>query len=114
MLGQAGDLRRFHFQLLPLRYASPRMEQTYVITDRSVAYLDGYFFHEPKPIPEADAATFEQIERWFARDKNRVYFLHSVVEGGDPASFTVLGGYSNNYWAKDRIRAYHFAPSKAA
>lgn len=85
----------------------------YVIKDGTVAYLDDYFFQKPKQIPQADAATFEQIERWFARDKDRVYFLHNVVEGADAGTFTVLGGY-NDFWAKDRIRAYHFVPSKAA
>jgi hypothetical protein len=89
------------------------MNQHYVIKDKNVAYLDNYYFDKPKPIPQADAATFQQIERWFARDKDRVYFLHNVVEDADPASFSVLGGY-NDHWAKDRIRAYHFAPSKAA
>jgi hypothetical protein len=90
------------------------MEQKYIIKDGNVAYLDDYFFKEPKPIPEAHAATFEQIDRWFARDKDRVYLLHNVVEGADPGTFTVLGGYSITYWAKDRARAYHFEPSKAA
>lgn len=89
------------------------MKQKYIIKDDYVAYLDGYFFHDPKPIPVADAATFEQIGHWFARDKDRVYFLHNVVEGADPATFTVLGGY-NDFWAKDCIRAYHFWPSMAA
>jgi hypothetical protein len=89
------------------------MEQEYVIKDENVAYLDDYYFEEPKPMPEAHAATFEQIHRWFARDKDRVYFLHNVVEGADPGTFTVLGGYSNT-WTKDRARAYHFEPSKAA
>ena len=89
------------------------MKQKYVIKDDNVAYLDGIFFHKSKPIPEADAATFEPIGHWFARDKHRVYFLHNVVEGADPTTFAVLGGYSD-FWAKDRIRAYHFWPSKAA
>jgi hypothetical protein len=87
------------------------MEQKYVIKDENVAYLDDYVFKEPKSIPEAHAATFEQIDNWFARDKDRVYFLHNVVEGADLGTFTVLGGYSITYWAKDRARAYHFEPS---
>jgi hypothetical protein len=90
------------------------MEQKYVIKGTSVAYFDDYYFKEPKPIPEADAATFAQIGRWFAHDERHVYFLHNIVDGADPATFTVLGGYSNDHWAKDSVRAYHFAPSKAA
>jgi hypothetical protein len=89
------------------------MKQKYVIKDENVAYLDGYYFEKPKPIPEANSATFEQISDWFGRDKEHVYFLYNIVESADPATFTVLGGY-NDYWAKDRTRAYHFAPSKAA
>jgi DKNYY family len=91
------------------------MHRKYIITNENVAYTHCYWFKkEPMPIPEADAATFEQIGDWFARDKNNVYFLYNVVAGADPATFCVLGGYAGNHWAKDRLRAYHFEPSKAA
>jgi len=85
----------------------------YTVDKDRVFYFDDYFFSKPLPMPLADAASFEEIGPWFAKDHRHVYFLHNVVEGADPASFTYLGGY-NDQWAKDRARAYHFQPTKAA
>ena len=65
-------------------------------------------------MPEAHAATFEQIHRWFARDKDRVYFLHNVVEGADPGTFTVLGWVFQQPGRKTVLAPHHFEPSKAA
>jgi hypothetical protein len=85
----------------------------YVIDGDRVSYLDNYFFNKPQAMPGADAASFQSIGDWFAKDRRHVYFLHRVVEGADPESFAVLGGY-NAHWAKDETRAYYFSPSKAA
>jgi DKNYY family len=85
----------------------------YVIDGDRVSYFDDYYFAKPQPMPEADAASFEAIGDWFAKDRRHVYFLYRVVEGADPQSFVYLGGY-NAQWAKDRARAYYFSPSKAA
>src|SRR5579871_5334521 len=85
----------------------------YIVHNDQVSYLDNYYFDEPKAMPGADAETFEQIGRWFGRDRHHVYFLHAIVEEADPISFVVLGGY-NDFWAKDREHAFHFRPSKSA
>jgi hypothetical protein len=44
-----------------------------------VSYLDNYYFNKPKSMPEVDAASFETIGDWFAKDRDHVYFLHRVV-----------------------------------
>src|SRR5271155_5529239 len=85
----------------------------YVIENARVSYVDNYFFHKPQPMAEADAATFESIGDWFAKDRRHVYFLYRVVEGADPQRFVYLGGY-NSQWAKDKNTAYYFWPSRAA
>jgi hypothetical protein len=85
----------------------------YVIDGSRVSYLDDYYFNKPQPMPEADAASFQSVGDWFAKDRRHVFFLYRVVEGADPDSFAVLGGY-NSHWAKDKARAYYFSPSKAA
>jgi hypothetical protein len=85
----------------------------YAIDGERVSFLDDYFFSKPQAMPEADAATFESVGDWFAKDRSHVYFLYRVVDGADPESFVYLGGY-NAQWAKDRARAYYFLPSKAA
>jgi hypothetical protein len=85
----------------------------YLIEGGRVAYFDDYYFRKPLPMPQADAASFEPVDRWFARDRNHVYFLYNIVEEAAPASFTVLGGY-NDFWAKDAGQAWYFCPSKAA
>ncbi len=38
-------------------------------------------------IPEADVATFEVFKKWYAKDKNYVYYEHNTVEGADPDTF---------------------------
>jgi hypothetical protein len=85
----------------------------YVIDGDRVGYLDGYYFNKLQPMPQADAASFQAIGDWFAKDRRYVYFLYRVVEGADPHSFVYLGGY-NAQWAKDKMSAYYFSPSKAA
>jgi hypothetical protein len=71
-------------------------------------------FKAPKPIPEAHAATFEQIDRWFARD--RIASIFSITLSREPTLGRSLCwvGIPSPYWAKDCARAYHFGPSKAA
>ncbi len=64
-------------------------------------------------MPDADADSFEELAMTGSRDGRHVYFLHNIVAEADPASFTYLGGY-NDQWAKDRTQAYHFVPTKAA
>jgi hypothetical protein len=85
----------------------------YTIEGDRVSYLDNYYFNKPCPMPQADAASFETIGDWFAKDRQNVYFLYRIVEGADPGTFVHLGGY-NSQWAKDRSSAYYFSPSKAA
>ena len=85
----------------------------YLIKNGSVFYFDDYYFQKPQLIPSADAASFKVISQWFGSDQAHVYFLHNVVIGVDPRSFTYLGGY-NCQWAKDRSFAYYFWPTKAA
>ena len=81
----------------------------YLIEGGRVAYFDDYYFRKPLPMPQADAASFEPVDRWFARDRNHVYFLYNIVEEAAPASFAVLGGY-NDFWAKDAGQAWYFCP----
>ena len=95
------------------RLAGAGTMSNYRIEGGRVAYFDDYYFRKPLPMPQADAASFEPVDRWFARDRNHVYFLYNIVEGAMPASFTVLGGY-NDFWAKDAGQAWYFCPSKAA
>jgi hypothetical protein len=85
----------------------------YRVENGRVFYFDDYYFAKPQPMPEADAATFEILDRWFAKDRSHVYFLHKIVPEADPATFAYLGGYDDQ-WAKDKDRAFHFVPSKAA
>lgn len=86
----------------------------YVIEGNRVFYCHDYFFKKPVLMPEADHSSFEVIDSWFAKDDRHVYFLYRVVDGADPARFIYLGGTAIDYWAKDRARAYHFTPTKAA
>jgi DKNYY family len=87
--------------------------KNYVISTGKVYFFDDYFFSKKLLMPDADPASFEALGDWFARDRRHVYFLHNIVAEADPGSFVCLGGY-NDHWAKDRIQAYHFVPTKAA
>jgi hypothetical protein len=84
----------------------------YLVEDGRIFYFEDCFFNKPQPISAADASSFEVIDKWFARDSRNVYFLYRPIDDADPVTFTYLGGY-NDYWAKDRARAY-FWPTKAA
>jgi hypothetical protein len=57
------------------------------------------------PIEDADATSFERLGRSeFARDRSRVYYRGSVLEGADAGSFEHLKG---SYW-RDANRVYYF------
>lgn len=38
-------------------------------------------------IPEADVATFKSLKKWYAKDKNHVYYENRIVEGADLVTF---------------------------
>lgn len=53
-------------------------------------------------LPNADLATFKPLKKWYAKDKNHVYYQEQQVPGADPATFEEndsLGG-------KDKYHIY--------
>jgi hypothetical protein len=49
----------------------------------------GHFYTSDTPTCDmADGATFKELGRGYSRDSRQVYYLSSVVEGADPASFS--------------------------
>ena len=75
---------------------------------------DGKVYYEPgkKEIPGVDLATFKKINTYFAKDKNRVYYLGKVIEGADSETFKFLGGYKTltevSGYSKDNKNVYYF------
>lgn len=72
-----------------------------------------HFYTSDTPTADvADGATFEELGRGYARDSRQVYFLSSVVEGADPASFStaevrgVAGANRGAPVVSDKNRAY--------
>lgn len=76
-------------------------------------------YKQDKPwITGLDYDTFRVISKWYARDKDRIYYIRtadSIVAACDPETFSVLSlppdapqGFYNSYeWAKDSECAYY-------
>lgn len=60
-------------------------------------------------IPEADVATFKSLKKWYAKDKNHVYYERNIVEGADPATFKEMengeGQDKNNTYQSGKLKA---------
>jgi hypothetical protein len=54
------------------------------------------------PIPDADLSTFAGIGKYYARDRNRVYFGNEVIPNANPATFEETGYLT----AKDKKQSY--------
>ena len=60
-----------------------------------VIYFNGYFSQDVDPI------TFEQLDGWYAKDKNNVYYYRPVsggmliikIDSADPKTFKILSGH---------------------
>jgi hypothetical protein len=65
---------------------------------------DGAFYFDA-PILGADASTLRTLGGPYAVDAQRVYWMGQVIDGADPASFTVLN--ANFECSADRGHAYH-------
>jgi hypothetical protein len=44
------------------------------------------------PMADVDIATFEVLDRFYAKDGRRVYFTNDVVQDADPETFVVYDG----------------------
>jgi hypothetical protein len=53
--------------------------------------------------PEADAPSFELLQRPYSKGKNRVFYFYDEIENADPNSFEIL----TNGYSKDRFNVYY-------
>jgi hypothetical protein len=79
--------------------------------DESIAMDRATVYYEGVPVPRADPATFQPLERSYAKDARRVYFLRRpapwVIDGADAASFAVtMYDPATKSEAKDKMGYY--------
>lgn len=55
------------------------------------------------PMAGVDLSTFVGLKRFYAKDKNQIYYEDRVVEGADVATFEE----TENHQAKDKSGTYH-------
>ena len=58
----------------------------------------GHVWYRGQEIPGADAASFERIDGYLAKDKKRYYFERTGFEVSDPASFRVFDEHYRTRW----------------
>ena len=66
-------------------------------------------------IPLADAKTFNALSTLYGVDCNNVFYRCDIIEGADPATFTVVefpidfwsSGYMQSFYYKDKTHVYH-------
>jgi hypothetical protein len=77
----------FHGPAKWVRKADPA---TFVsLDDGHFARDDQHVFCEFSTIAKADARTWEKLAGYYSRDARRVFYFSRVVEGADPATFTI-------------------------
>lgn len=74
----------------------------YHVRDGKVFYLEA-FPGKASEIDGADAASFETLDRTFARDRDRVYVDGRPLDGADPARFALL---DREGFARDDAHVY--------
>ena len=67
-----------------------------------------HVYKEGEILEFADPKTFESINEWYWKDKDKVFFLSvygnkCVIENADPKTFEVL----KNFWAADKNNVYY-------
>jgi len=68
----------------------------------NVYYIEGGYGDSPI-IETADHATFRPINSYYAKDKTRVYYGMTIIDGADPDTFVDFGTYG---YSKDKNHVY--------
>lgn len=64
---------------------------------------DQNLFVRGELVPKVDVASFRLLDTGIAYDKNRVYFLNSILEGSDPSTFIEV----EQGFYKDQFQVYY-------
>jgi len=79
---------------------------TYKVLTHGYARDADHVFYEGLPFEVRSVATFEPLNRRFARDEKRAYFEKVEIAGSDGATFAMVSDTDLEY-ARDKNAAYH-------
>jgi hypothetical protein len=99
-----GDSASVVYQGNVLEGSDPR---DFKILHEGYARSDGNIYHFRKKVDGADAATFEVICHFLAKDKNRIYYGDAaILPEADPATFRLFDPANTNSIAVDKNDVY--------
>ncbi len=88
-----------------------QIDYNWAIDSIQVYYLDSATPADKKAVAIGDYSTFKPLNIYYAVDAKYVYYKNNIVEGADPATFSVLKG--EYHYGKDKHRMYYEAYGSA-